>query len=127
MGACAPVLLLYSVAGHELGHQERTEGVVLLLGVEADLGGGTLRGVGHLRLGVGGRVGEEPALCKHACGHRGAGIAELTDVRLLGERVDTEIGVGVRARLAVDFLYRILENYFLILTRHKMRFYVSRV
>jgi len=119
MGACAPVLLLYSVAGHELGHQERTEGVVLLLGVEADLGGGTLRGVGHLRLGVGGGVGEEATLCQHAGGDSRARIAQFADVRFLGEAVDTEIGVGVRARLAVDLLYGILENYFLIL-RHSV-------
>jgi hypothetical protein len=33
----------------------------------------------------------------------------------------------VTARLAVDFLDGVLENNFLILTRHKMKFYVSRV
>ena len=110
-----PPSLVDAVSGHELAHQEGTQGVVLLLGVEANLSSGTLGGVSHLGLRVGRGIPEQVTLRQHAGSDGGAGIAQLADVRLLGEGVDAEIGVGVTARLAVDFLDRILENYFLIL------------
>ena len=110
-----PLLVADLVSSHELGHEESPQGVVLLLGVEANLSGSTLGGVSHLSLGVVRRVAEQVTLRQHAGSDGGAGIAQLADVRLLGEGVDAEIGVGVTARLAVNFLDGILENNFLIL------------
>ena len=103
------------VAAHELGHEEGTQGVVLLLGVEANLSSGALGGVSHLSLRVRRSIPEQVTLRQYAGSDGGAGIAQLGDVRLLGEGVDAEIGVGVTARLAVNFLDGVLENNFLIL------------
>ena len=103
------------VAGHELGDEEGTQHVVLLLSDEAELGGGTLGGVGHLRLGVIGRVAEELALRQHTGSDGGAGIAQLADVRLLGETVHAEIDIGVAAGFAVHSLHGVLKFYLLIL------------
>ena len=115
------------IAAHELAHQERTQHVVLLLGIEANLSGSTLGGVSHLSLRVVRRVAEQVTLRQHAGSDGGAGIAQFADVRLLGEGVDAEIGVGVTARLAVNFLDGILENNFLILGHSVNGFCVSRV
>ena len=103
------------VASHELGQKESTQGVVLLLGVEANLSGSALGSVSHLSLRVVRRVAEQVTLRQHTSSDGGAGIAELADVRLLGEGVDTKIHIGVRARLAVNGSNRILKFNFLIL------------
>ena len=131
-GACAPALsdgrlALDAVATHELGHEESTQHVILFLLVEADFRSSTLGGVGHLGLGIRRSVREQATLGQHAGGDSGAGVAQLRDVGLLGETVDTEIGVGVRARLAVNLLDGVLKYHLLILTRHKIKFYVSKV
>ena len=107
--------LLDSVAGHELRHQERTQGVVLLLSIEANLGSRTLRRIGHLTTGVLTRLGEQTSLCQHTGSHHGARIAQLRDIRLLGETVHAEIDIGVAARLTVHSLHGVLKFYLLIL------------
>ena len=122
-----PLLVADLIASHELGQKESTQGVVLLLGVEANLSGSALGSVSHLSLRVVRRVAEQVTLRQHTSSDGGAGIAELADVRLLGEGVDTKIHIGVRARLAVNGSNWILKFNFLILTRHKIKFYVSKV
>ena len=103
------------VAGHELGDEEGTQHVVLFLSDEAELGSRTLGGVSHLRLRVVRRVAEQLALRQHAGSDGGARIAELRDVRLLGETVHAEIDIGVAARLTVHSLHGVLKFYLLIL------------
>ncbi len=110
-----PLLVADLVAAHELAHEESTQHLVLLLGVEADLSGSTLGGVGHLSLRVVRRIAEQVTLRQHAGSDGGAGVAQLRDVRLLGEAVDSEIGIRVRARLTVDCMHRILKLNLLIL------------
>ena len=106
-----PLLVADLVSGHELGHEESTQGVVLLLGVEANLSSGTLGGVGHLGLGVIACVTEQITLRQHAGSDGGAGIAQLRDVRLVGQAVDAEIDVGVATGFAMDCGHGILEFY----------------
>ena len=45
----------------------------------------------------------------------------------MSQAVDRKIGVGVTAGLAVDLADGVLKYDLLILTRHKMKFYVSKV
>ena len=113
-------LALDAIPAHELRQQEGTQHVVLLLGVEANLSGRTLGGIGHLLLSISRRVAEQVTLRQHTRSHGSAGVADLADVRLLGEAIDAEISVSVTARLAVDLFYRILENNFLILFAHNV-------
>ena len=103
--------LLHSVAGHVLGQKEGAQGLVLGLGSEALLGLGTLGGVGHLgyRVVAGGL--EQLTLGKHAGGDGLRREAQLRDVRLVGQAVDTEINVGVAAGFAMDSGHGILEFY----------------
>ena len=101
--------------------------MVLGLRIKAHLSGRTLGGVGHLSLGVIARVTEQVTLRQHTCGDSGAGVAELRDVRLVSQAVDRKVGVGVTAGLAVDLADGVFKYHLLILTRHKMKFYVSKV
>ena len=97
------------------------------LRIKAHLSSRTLGGVSHLCLGVIACVTEQVTLRQHTCGDSGAGVAELRDVRLVSQAVDRKIGVGVTAGLAVDLADGVLKYDLLILTRHKMKFYVSKV
>ena len=114
--------LVDAVATHKLGHEERAEGVVALLSDEAELGGGSFGRIGHLLLGVVRRLLEELTLGQHAGSDFGGRVAELADVRLFGEAVDSEVGLGVAAGFAVDGLDGVLEFYFLILTHNTLGF-----
>ena len=91
--------------------QEGAEGEVLVLGGEALLGLGTLGGVGHLGHRIVRSGLEELALGKHAGSHSLARIAQLRDVRLVGQAVDAEINVGVATGFAVNSGHGILEFY----------------
>ena len=122
LGTTSMALAFDGVAAHELGDEEGTQHVVLLLSNEAKLGSGTLGGVGHLGLGVVGRVAEELTLGQHAGSDGGRRIAEFGDVRLLGETVHAEIDIGVATGFAVDSLHGEFKFHFLILGHNKKRF-----
>ena len=101
--------------------------MVLGLRGEANLGGRTLGGVGHLGLGVIACVPEQVTLCQHTCGDSGAGVAQLRDVRLVSQAVDRKIGVSVTAGLAVDLADGVLKNNFLLLGHSVKWVCVSKV
>ena len=93
--------------------------MVLLLGAEALLGGGTLGGVGHLSAGILTRGLEQTSLRQHAGGYHRRRITQLRDIGLLSETVHTEIHIGVAAGFAVDLRHGVLKFDFLILGHNK--------
>ena len=113
-----PQLLGHLIARHRLCHQIGAQSVVLHLSVETLLGSSTLLDVGHLVGRVVRGSLELRTLSQHSGGYHSARIAQTTDVRLLGETIDTKVNLGVGARLTVNLLYGVLKYHLVILSRH---------